>query len=510
MSRSSRAAKGFATSLLQSISQIVVQIVLAPVVLEVAGKEVLGAYAAITQAVALFSVIDVAGSWVLERFLGMATGREDDGQQFRTLFTIARTVQLVTNSLFALAVIGVSFFVPQMFHLSPGTAAQARYALYVVAAWAVLKTPFVAYANALIAMQDLAAVNSISAVANVMRGLASLIFVLMGTGLFGLMISGSVVDCIFSLLYRAYYQRKYPGLMPRWGIPDRRLFREMISFGGHAALINIGNKLFFNTANMVAALSKGAIAASVYYTSQAPTMTAYTVLSRLPNNAAPAIYEISGREDLPRLQNAFVRLIRIGLLLVMPLAVGSICFNRDVVTCWVGRSQFGGALLTITLAVFCVLESVRGIGALFAIAQGWTRLLTATALFQGFANIGLAMFFSKVFGIGGIPLALCIAVLPQTIIILRRISITLEVSAVSVISTTVLRLLFPLSAASLAGYLVHTTVRIRYHMPLGLIAECCTFLLVYASVAYAASLHEQERRDVKRWTTQALHRLVPS
>lgn len=510
MSRSRRAAKGFATSLLQSLSQIVVQLVLAPVVLEVAGKEVLGAYAAITQAVALFSVMDVAGSWVLERFLGIATGRGDDGQQFRTLFTIARTVQLLTNSLYALAVVGVSFFVPHLFHLSPGPAAQARYALYVVAAWAVLKTPFVAYANALIALQDLAAVNSISAVANVMRGIASLTFVLMGTGLFGLMISGSVVDCIFSLLYRSYYQRKYPGLMPQWGITDRKLFREIISFGGHAALINVGNRLFYNTANLVAAVSKGAIAASVYYTSQAPIMTAYTVLSRLPNNAAPAVYEISGSDDLPRLRSAFVRLTRVSLLLVAPLAVGSICFNRDLVTCWVGRSQFGGSLLTITLALFCVLESMRGIGSLFAVAQGWTRLLTITSLFQGFANIGLAMLFSKLFGIGGIPLALCVAVLPQVVILFRRISSTLEVSAVSVITTTILRLLLPLSIASLLGYLVHKAVRIGYHSPLGLIAECCVFLLGYVSVAYPASLHEQERREVKRWTMEALQRLVPS
>lgn len=510
MTRSSRAAKGFATSLLQSLSQIAVQIVLAPVVLEVAGKEVLGAYAAISQVVALFTVMDVAGSWVLERFLSMASGSEDDGQKFRTVFTIARTVQLVTNSFYALAVVGVSFFLPQLFHLSPETAVQARYALYVVAAWAILNTPFVAYANALIAKQDLAAVNSISAAGTVMRGVASLTFVLMGTGLFGLMISGSVVDCVASLLYRAYYQRKYPGLMPRWGIPDRRLFREIISFGGHAALINVGNKLFYNTANMVAALSKGAIAASVYYTSQAPTMTAYTVLSRLPNNAAPAIYEISGREDLPRLRNAFVRLIRVSLLLVLPLAVGTICFNRDVVTCWVGRSQFGGALLTVTLAVFCVLESIRAIAALFAVAQGWTRLLTATALFQGLANIGLAMLFSKIFGIGGIPLALCMAVLPQIVLVLRKISITLDVSAVSVITITVFRSLLPLSVASVSGYLVHRTIRIAYHAPLGLIAECCAFLVAYVSVAYPVSLSEHERSDVKRWTTIAVQRFLPS
>lgn len=75
MSRSSKAAKGFITSLMQYASLIVLQALLAPIVLKVAGRETLGAYAAIVQVLALLQLVDIAGSWSFERFLAQAMGR---------------------------------------------------------------------------------------------------------------------------------------------------------------------------------------------------------------------------------------------------------------------------------------------------------------------------------------------------------------------------------------------------------------------------------------------------
>src|SRR6185312_2209500 len=70
MSRSERAAKGFAAALLQYACQILVQILLAPVVLLMAGRETLGAYAAIMQALGMLALVDIAGSCRWNDFWG--------------------------------------------------------------------------------------------------------------------------------------------------------------------------------------------------------------------------------------------------------------------------------------------------------------------------------------------------------------------------------------------------------------------------------------------------------
>ena len=61
MSRSARAARGFAASVVQFCAQMLLQVLLAPVVLRVAGRETLGAFAAIMQALGLLAMLDVVG-----------------------------------------------------------------------------------------------------------------------------------------------------------------------------------------------------------------------------------------------------------------------------------------------------------------------------------------------------------------------------------------------------------------------------------------------------------------
>lgn len=503
MSRSTKAAKGFATSLFQSLSQILVQIFLAPVVLKMAGREALGAYAAIMEAVAMLMVVDIMGSWSMERFMGHAMGADDEGQRFRDVFTTARTTMLLTNTLYAIGVVVISFHIGQIFHLSANIQSQAEHALWVVAAWALIKTPLVVYQNASIATQDLAVVNMITTGINISRGLASLLFVLLGTGLFGLIISGTVVAAIGSLLYRWRFLKMSPTLRPSWGIPDRALLREMLSFSGYVLLINTGNKLFFRSANMMAALTNGAIAGSSFYTTQMPAMTGYTMLQRFGDNTAPAVYELTGKGEHDRLRAAFLRLIRLTCLLTLPLAAGVILFNHDLVVSWVGERQWGGNLLTITLAIFCVVDGVRGVCVLFAFARGWMKLLTATALFQGIANFGFGYVLGKTLGLGGITLALTIVSLPQLILVMHRVNKTFDISPLH-LGEILLRAIIPIGLASLAGEFVHSRITTTEHHFGGLVLECLTFSVVYFAAAYPISLHREDQSDVRRYLKSAL------
>ncbi len=498
MSRSARAAKGFAASIVQYCTQILVQILLAPIVLKVAGRETLGAYAAIMQTISLLALVDIAGSWSLERFLGQATGLDDGGRRFRNVFTTSRTILLVTNSVFAVLVVVFSFFIARLFHLSPPVALEARRALYVIAAWAVLRTPLAAYSNASVATQDIAATNLIGALSGVLRTVASLVFVLAGTGLFGLMLSGTVAEAIGNLLYRYRFRTMNPGLRPGWGVPDKALLREMLGFGGHAAFLNVGNMLFFSSGNMLAGLTNGAASASSFYTTQMPTTTIYNVIYRMTEAATPAINELHGRKDHEKVREAFIRLCRLLLLFNLPLAVGVLIFNRDLVVSWVGPQQYAGFLLTASLAAFCVVNAIQKLAILFSFIFGWIRLLSLTAILQGIANFGLAYYLGRHLGLGGITLALVIVLLPQLVILLRKIDDSLKIGVAGLLGGTALRSIIPLAAAAALGLLVHAHVTIAHKHFMGLLAEIVTFTAVYAVLAWFFMTTDRDRHDVRR------------
>jgi O-antigen/teichoic acid export membrane protein len=507
MSRSARAAKGFAASIVQYCTQIIVQILLAPIVLRVAGRETLGAYAAIMQTLGFLMLVDIAGSWSLERFLAQASGLDDNGTRFRNIFITARTMLLVTYSAFASLVVIFSCFVGRLFHLSPSVALEAKHALYVIAVWSVVRTPLVAYSAASTATQDIAATNLIGALSGVLRTVASLGFVLAGAGLFGLMLSGTVAEGIGFLLYRTRFRKMNPGFRAAWGVPDKALLREMLGFGGHTAFLNAGNMLFFTSGNMLAGLTNGAAAASSFYTTQMPTTTVYNMIYRMTEAASPAVNELYGRKEYEKVREVFVRLCRLLLLFNLPLAVCVLIFNRDLVVTWVGAGQYAGTLLTASLAAFCVVNAIQKLVILFSFIFGWIRLLSMTAFVQGIANFGLAFYLGKHLGLGGITLALVIVLLPQLVILIRKINQELTLNVAAVLANSAIRSIVPLAAAAACGLLVQAHVLIARRHFIGLLAELSTFAAVYGVLAWFMMMTDQDRNDLRRFANSALLRL---
>jgi O-antigen/teichoic acid export membrane protein len=506
MSRTARAANGFITGVLQYLSQILIQALLAPFVLKLAGRETLGAFGAIMQVVGFIALTDIVGSWSLERFLSQAAGLDDGGERFRTIFSTARTVFIFCAGMYSILVLIFSFYIAQLFHLSLPVAHQAQHALFVVAAWAFLRTPLAAYSTASVATQDIAMVNMIGTVLGVCRVVASLGFLLAGYGLFGLILSGTVVEVFGYTLYWVRFKQKNPRLMPGWGIRDKALLKQMFSFGGHATLINLGNSLMFNSGVSIAGMTNGAAMASTFYTTQMPTTTAYNMMQRLSDSAAPAINELWGRKEVVKVQNALRRITRLLLMLTLPLSVGVLMFNRDLVTTWVGAGQYGGTLLTASLAAYCVVISLQRVVIVYWFAFGWMRLLTITCLLQGAANFGLAFYLSKVLGIGGITLALVVVILPQTFLLWHRVGKFLEVNVITLLAECFARAILPLAVAAFAGWQASRFVTIGRHHFWDLAAELAAFVVAYAATAYPLVLLKQDREQIKSYVGSLLVR----
>jgi O-antigen/teichoic acid export membrane protein len=246
--------------------------------------------------------------------------------------------------------------------------------------------------------------------------------------------------------------------------------------------------------------------ASSFYTTQMPTTMAYYMALRLCENAVPAINELWGRRHLDKLGGALSRLTRLVLAIILPLPTGVILFSRDLVVTRVGPRQYAGTLMTMSLAAFCTIACLQRIGVVYSFAFGWIRLLTATAILQGVANVGFAYCLAKWLGLGGIMLALPVVILPQTIIVWRRIAHFLEVNVLAVLGECVARALIPLGGATACGLLVHRVVVIQQRHFFGLFAETLSFVLVYAALAYPLGLTDHDRGKVRRYLSALLGR----
>ena len=419
--RTSRAVAGIITSLLQYAVIILLQFMVAPVVLHIAGQEVLGAYSFLMQVVSWAVLTDLGFGIAIGRYLAQAVGIDDQRQRFRNIFITGRTFYLVTNLTFAGLILIIAWKVYSLMPMSYSVGKEAQWSLVLLAIWAAIRTPISLYNDALTATQNLAAVNIIAAIGAALRLLLSLGFVMLGAGLIGLMLANIIAEAVTFIVGYAWYRKLYPDGQFGWGIPDRSLFREMLGFGMTFMISSIASRLSANTDSIIVGYLYGASSISIYYLSQVPGTLLYQLIWKLIDNSAPALNELFARRATSQMANAYLRLLRYSLLLVLPLAIGLLGFNRCAIEVWVGQAQYAGNLLTSAVAVFAVTQVIIHINGVMLIVYGDIRVMSAIFLCSGIVKVIMAFWLGRIIGLQGVMIANAIVDIPAFVYLNYRV-----------------------------------------------------------------------------------------
>lgn len=495
ISRTSRAISGMLTSFVEFGLRLGLQAALAPLVLRVAGQETLGAYGALMQVIGYLALVDLGFGVALSRYLAQAFGYDDQKERFGKIFTTGRTFYLASNCVVALFAFILSIYVGNLFSLSSSVEMQARIGLRVLAVWSVLRTPLAVYGGALIATQNLAAANIINMVGNVFRLILSLGMVLLGFDLIGLILAGVFAEAVtFSLQWRQH-RKIYPTEKFGWGIPNWRLFREMLGFGIGYLLVIIGGRLAFNTDNLVVGYLYGGVATSIYYTTQMPTFLLIALIWKITDNAGPAFNELYAKKEMERLRNAYYKLIKYGLIPSLGLGLGLLVCNRILITLWVGEGQYAGNLMTVSLALFAVGTVINHVNALVLVAYGAVRLLSIISIAGGVCNLGLSLLLGKIIGLQGVMVASAVV---ETVIVGILCVYSLSLLKINVFSLwrkaavpALLANLFVIPVAAFI-YLYHQTAS----WPM-LIFGFLVFMVIWAIGTFSAGLDRAELVQIR-------------
>ncbi len=404
-SRTSRAVAGTITSLMQYAFIMLLQFILAPVVLRIAGKEVLGAYSFLMQIISWAALTDLGFGVAIGRNLAQAVGLDDQRQLFRKIFITGRTFYVVSNLACAGLILILSWKLDSFMHMSTNVGVEARWSLIILSIWVAIRTPLALYNDALVATQNLAAANIIMAVGAAVRLLLSLVLVLSGANLIGMILANIIAEAVTYLLGYLWYHKIYTTDKFGWGIPDRSLFHQMLKFGLSYMIVIVAGRLSANTDSIIVGYIFGASAVSVYYVSQMPGTILYQLFWKITDNSAPALNELHGRNAVSQLTGAYLRLMRYSLLLVIPLSIGLIGFNRWVITLWVGAAQYSGDVLTIALALFAITQVVNHLNYIVLVAYGDVRIMSILSFSGGIVKVIMAFWLGHIMGLQGVMVA---------------------------------------------------------------------------------------------------------
>ena len=493
--RTKKAIKGTVTSLVQFGVLVVLQTVLTPVVLKIAGQEVLGAYSIVMQIIGYGLILDFGLGVALSRYLSQSFGNNDKGTKFTKIFNIGRYFILSTNTLLSIFILILAFKTESIISGSHTIIADARSALYLLSAWTIIRTPLALYGHGLHASQNMATANIIGLIGSVSRLVLSLYLVFTGFGLIGLVSANVISELISLLLQKVCFKKLYPKLNLNWRRPDIPLLKKLFAFGLTYWGVNIATVLTVGSDSIIIGNLYGAAAAAIFYTTKIPSFLIIQVIYKISDNAGPAANELLAQGHLEALKTAYLKILRYSLLLAIPLAIGIVGFNKGVITTWVGVTQYAGNLMSLALAGFVLTQVISHINAMITLAAGNMRNWMAISVVSGLMTITLAYTLGKFYGMQWVMVAIALMDIPGFIFLTRRSFAGLGLSYGRALREAVLPvLLATLPLFAWVGFVIATDQAASL---VSLITCIVVFSFLWVLGLYIFGINKTERRTIK-------------
>jgi O-antigen/teichoic acid export membrane protein len=420
MSRSKRAFYGLFTGLVGFGIQMALQIVIVPFVIKIAGRDTLGAYSIIMQIIGYGLLFDLGFSASLGRFLSHSLATDDNGIKFNKTYNIGRTFLLFINIIIGILICVTSLFISDIIPAKSNTLYDMRVSMILLGVWTILKTPFTLNSIALNSSQNMSIVNIVTIFGGLTRFILSLIFVYLGMGLIGLVGAFIISEMISILFNRYFFLLKFKNFKFQWIISDKELLKEILNFGLKYWGVNLAVVIYYSTDIIIVGHLFGAASASIYYVTKTPSFFAYQFIYRLSDNTGPGINELYAKSEFNAIKETYMKVLKYSLILAFPLALGIICFNKYIISIWTSEGQYGGDLMTYSIAFYVIIEVINHVNAMILVVSGKMKWWAKISFIQSVLGIILAFTFGKLIGLGGVMLGLLISSVPMFFFLIYR------------------------------------------------------------------------------------------
>jgi O-antigen/teichoic acid export membrane protein len=427
--RTGRAAKGVFTSLIQFATLILLQALLAPTILKIAGQDVLGSYAIVMQIIGYGLILDFGLGVALSRFLSQSFAESDGGINFIKTFNSGRYLILLSNTLIAIFILIVSLNINYIISsASDEIVSNTQFSLILLSAWSVLRSPLILYGYSLHSTQNMATHNIIGLASSLSRLFLSLYLVYLGAGLIGLVLANIVSECIGLTLQKYYFNRLFKSFNLKWKKPNITLFKKLLYFGLTYWGVNFSTILSIGSDSIIVGHLYGAAAASIIYTTKIPSFLIIQIIYKIVDNSTPAVNELISIGKYEALKIAYLKILRYSLLLALPASIGILVFNKQFIALWVGIDQYAGNIITTALAFFILTQVINHINAMVLVASGNMKHWMALSIFNGIVTIILSYFLGRNFGMQWVIVGIVIMDIPTFIFLSYRSLCCLKIS----------------------------------------------------------------------------------
>lgn len=221
---------------------------------------------------------------------------------------------------------------------------------------------------------------------------------------------------IYVIAYPYTFYIKYPQLRPSVFLVKFEFFKDLMNLGVQFFVIQIACLVLFATANVLISQMFGPEQVTPYNIAfkyfSVMTMGFNIIISPLWS----AVTEAYVKKDYRWIQVVMRKMILIWLLSVVA-GIVMLAFSGIAYYLWVGSEVSIPFSLSVVLLVYILLGTWTGMFASFINGIGKLRIQLYCAIFSSIFFIPLAIVLGRLFGVNGICIAMCVALLPYAFLL---------------------------------------------------------------------------------------------
>lgn len=453
------------------------------------GRENFGLYTLAMSVISLF-VFDFGLSAAVTRFIAkyLAEGKQKKAND--CLGLVYRLYFIIDVVLF-LVLLGVFFFIPQIYkELTPEEIEKFKVVYCVAALYSVVSFPFIPVNGVLTAHEKFIQLKLCDVAHKLIIVAAMSVCLLMGGGLYSLVIVNALAGIIMIIL-KLWCIQYYTPQTISWKYFDKSEFKSVVGFSGWVTVMSIAQRFIFNIAPSILGALSGSIAIAIL--GIAITLEAYTFTFSNAINGMflPKVSRIVA-EDNGDVLPLIIRVGRILIYVISLIVFGVVTFGQDFISLWVGDEFSQSYYCAVLIILPSLFQLPQEIGSQAIFAQDKVKKLSLVYIAMAITNVIGAVLLAPSLGAIGISMSICIAYFVRTIgmdIILYR---DLHINVFAFFRDTFVKMTLPLILCLLIGF--GCSYLIPLHSWIGFVTKGCVYVIGYSVVMYTMSMNESEKK----------------
>jgi O-antigen/teichoic acid export membrane protein len=414
--RTTRSILTFLTQEAFTALTLLVAFVATPSILRWLGDERFGAFESLMSWSASVSLLDLGITDALFPLFTRAFGI-GDREATKRLFAASVRAYLKVAALMIVVSLGVWPFISKLVPVSQSYAGDLRWAWLV----GLSLIPLLPLSGFLVLAQSEQRgywINSLLIGQSLVITAFSLLFAWAGWGITGQALAVVPGAIAFNLLLTARGLRDRPGLLSRTVLRepiDDQAQREISRLRWPSLLFAVCGRVCTLSNNIIIALVMSPAAVVPFFVTLRLNTIAVRELTAIGGSSWAALAELQAQGKFDLFNLRLVELTRLVAILAVAGLVPIVAYNHYFVALWVGRSRYGGDMLTTISCVNVVLFAVFALWSWSVTATGHVRDLMVGTIAQTIINVSSSIVFTIKFGIVGPVLGTLVSFLTVSI-----------------------------------------------------------------------------------------------